>query len=106
MSGVTQLQAPTADTQGAISGGLLRNKLRIKLSEPMAASFRAGAREGRGVVRDVSLGGLFVNSALLLPTGTQIRANLTTASGWSFQVHGVVRWNTNVTTCEREESGF
>ena len=57
-------------------------------------------------MQDVSLGGLFLKSPLLLPSGTQLRANLTTASGWSFQVHGIVRWNTNVATCQREESGF
>ena len=84
----------------------MRNKRRVRLAEPIKTAFVAGNSEGKGLVEDVSLGGFFVRSPLLPPEGTPIEAALTTLSGCSVSVRGVVRWNTATLTTELDTCGF
>lgn len=87
-------------------GGAVEPKKRVHLPESIRAVFKAGNARGRGVVRDISVGGLFVRSSLLPPDGESIRVHLITGSGFSFDVQGVVVWNTRDARHHPETSGF
>jgi hypothetical protein len=81
-------------------------KRRIRLKGPIRALFVSGGANGSGQVHNVSLGGLFVRSTLLLPSGAPIDAALTPPSGRKVSIHGVVRWNTATVGHGFETAGF
>jgi hypothetical protein len=67
---------------------------RVRLAQPFRAEFTAGGTRGEGRVFDVSRGGLFVRSAMMLANGTEVEAALVGPTGVRISVQGVVRWNT------------
>ena len=79
---------------------------RIKLRDPMGAVFVSGSSLGRGMVHDVSLGGLFLRSPLLPPAGAPIVATLTTPTGDQVAVRGIVQWNTASASVPLSVTGF
>ena len=79
---------------------------RIRLEELVGASFRSGRTSGRGMVQNVSYGGVFVRSPLLLPRGASIDAQLTTRKGHAIRIHGTVRWNTASCSVPLSVCGF
>ena len=84
----------------------MRSRLRIRLTEPISAVFAwSDDGEGRGLIRDVSHGGLFVRSAELLPPGTPVAAAVTTPAGCRAVLEGEVCWNT-AHVRSRLEPGF
>lgn len=84
----------------------MKSQKRIRLQEPIRALFRSGASRGLGLVHDVSLGGLFVRSALLLPPGARVAVALRTAGGGSLAIRGKVVWNTASVSTPLTVSGF
>lgn len=84
----------------------MRNKERIRLAKPVDATFVAGTTRGSGWIQDVSLGGFFVRSPMMVPGGSRIAAAIRTPSGWRITVEGVVRWNTSERGRERGTPGF
>jgi hypothetical protein len=79
---------------------------RIRLREPLDAHFSTGETEGRGSVWDVSPGGFFLRSPVLLAPGTELTVQMTTISGWRMEVSGEVCWNTKTVTRLPGLSGF
>lgn len=79
---------------------------RIQLRDPMGAVFVSGSSLGRGMVYDVSLGGLFLRSPLLPPAGAPIVATLTTPNGDQVAVRGTVQWNTASASIPLSVTGF
>lgn len=100
---------PPADrTSGpdARRGKPLRTQRRIRLKQPLEATFVAGSARGKGRVYDVSLGGLFVQGPLLPAEGSSVAAALETPSGWRLAIEGVVRWSTAARGGPHEACGF
>lgn len=82
------------------------SRQRIRLKGSVSAMFVSGGANGRGQVHNISHGGMFVRTTLLLPAGAPIDAALTTPSGGRVSIHGVVRWNTATATRRFTSSGF
>ena len=85
--------------------GVASNK-RIQLRDPLGEVFVSGSSLGRGMVHDLSLGGLFMRSPLLPPAGASIVATLTTPTGDQVAVRGTVQWNTATTSVPLSVTGF
>lgn len=85
---------------------MLERPYRIRLCEALEASFSCGRTEGRGTVCDVSPGGFFLRSPVLLPPGQPVQVSITTPSGWRMSLIGAVCWNTTTARQFREPSGF
>jgi uncharacterized protein (TIGR02266 family) len=56
------------------------------------AEFRAAGRTGRGEVRNVSQGGLFVGTLSIPDEGTEIEVTLTSPGKVPVEVKGLVWW--------------
>jgi hypothetical protein len=85
---------------------LVETRKRVRLREPVQTIFKSGGSNGRGIVYDVSLGGLFVQSPLLLRPGAKIAASLTPPAGEAFAFRGTVVWNTATVSTPLRVSGF
>ncbi len=81
-------------------------KRRVRLENLVGATFASGRASGRGMVQDVSYGGVFVRSPLLLPRGASIDAQLTTRNGNTISIRGTVRWNTASCSVPLSVCGF
>lgn len=68
--------------------------------------FRAGCRQGRGRVRNVSHGGLFVRTRALPQEGESVDLSLRTLAGVPIRLSGVVWWTTREGPGPNGASGF
>ncbi len=83
-----------------------RIQRRVRLSRPVNTAFVAGTARGQGRIVDVSQGGIFVRSTLLLCGGTSLAASLELPSGRTIAVQGIVQWNTANLEARLESPGF
>ncbi len=75
-------------------GGIERRKLKRTITR-VPASFEAGTLRGKGHVKNVSKGGLFLRSETLPPSGSQVRVLFHSGEGRKVEVNGIVAWSTN-----------
>ena len=73
------------------TGAMAEHRKRVALP----IEFTAAGRDGRGKVKNVSLGGLFVNSDLVPEQGDTVELRATTTSGAPLELTGMVWWTTN-----------
>jgi Tfp pilus assembly protein PilZ len=69
------------------------------------AEFDAGGRSGYGKVKNVSLGGLFVDTDLIPDQGDTIRIRMS-PDGKPLDVTGMVWWTTRETKSRKKIQGF
>ena len=79
---------------------------RVRIARPISATFVSGSSRGSGHLYDLSNGGLFVRSAMLLKKGSKVSATLQIGSGGCLNVDGVVQWNTASVAGRKMEPGF
>jgi uncharacterized protein (TIGR02266 family) len=63
-----------------------------RMKTRIPAEFRAGSWTGRGEVRNVSEGGLFVGTLAIPDEGTEVRVTLTRPGRVPVEVKGLVWW--------------
>ncbi len=74
--------------------GKERRKLK-RMVKRIPAAFEGGNLRGRGHVKNVSKGGLFLRTDVLPPRGTQVRVLFHNRDGSKVEVLGTVAWNTS-----------
>jgi hypothetical protein len=67
--------------------------------------FQTGGQSGHGKVKNVSLGGLFVDTALIPQQGDTIRLHMT-PNGTPLDVTGMVWWTSRETKSRKPIQGF
>ncbi len=75
-------------------GGIERRKLKRTVTR-VPASFESATTRGKGHVKNVSKGGLFLRSETLPPSGSEIRVLFHSREGRKVEVNGIVAWTTN-----------
>ena len=74
--------------------GRERRKLKRTVAR-VPASFEAGELRGKGHVKNVSKGGVFLRSDSLPEPGSDVRILFPSRDGRKVEVTGIVVWNTN-----------
>ncbi len=75
------------------TGGIERRKLKRSVAR-VPASFESGEVRGKGHVKNVSKGGLFLRSDVLPEPGSEIRVLFHTQQGRKVEIEGIVVWST------------
>lgn len=75
-------------------GGIERRKLKRTVAR-VPASFESGDLRGKGHVKNVSKGGVFLRSECLPESGSDVRILFHSRDGRKIEVTGIVVWNTN-----------
>ena len=74
-------------------GGIERRKLKRSVAR-VPISFESGDLRGKGHVKNVSKGGLFVRADALPEPGSEVRVLFHTQQGRKVEIHGIVVWST------------
>ncbi len=75
------------------TGGIERRKLKRSVAR-VPASFESGEVRGKGHVKNVSKGGLFLRSDVLPEPGSEIRVLFHTQQGRKVEIERIVVWST------------
>ena len=75
------------------TGGIERRKLKRSVAR-VPASFESGEVRGKGHVKNVSKGGVFLRSDVLPEPGSEIRVLFHTQQGRKVEIEGIVVWST------------
>jgi len=66
-----------------------------RIRTAIQAEFEAGALQGRGKIRNVAEGGLFIGTAQVPNTGELVSLSFRDQRGRPLDVHGLVWWTTS-----------
>ena len=80
-----------------------RRKLK-RMVKRIPAAFEGGDMRGRGHIKNVSKGGLFLRTDVLPPRGTQVRVLFHNRDGSKIEVRGTVTWNTSELDAEDQRA--
>ncbi len=75
------------------AGGIERRKLKRNVTR-VPASFESGELRGKGHVKNVSKGGLFLRTEVLPEPGREVRVLFHTQQGRKVEIQGIVVWST------------
>jgi len=75
--------------------GIDRRRLK-RVMKRIPAAFEAGKLRGRGYIKNISKAGLFVRTSILPPMGAPVRVLFHDRKGSKLEVHGTVRWTTQL----------
>ncbi len=75
------------------AGGIERRKLKRSVTR-VPASFESGELRGKGHVKNVSKGGVFLRADVLPESGSEIRILFHTQQGRKVEIWGTVVWST------------
>lgn len=81
--------------------GIERRRLRRVLKR-IPAAFDAGTARGRGHIKNLSKGGVFVRTDRLPEPGSDVRILFHDRGGSKIEVHGVVAWTTDQLSPEED----
>ena len=87
------------------TGGIERRKLKRSVAR-VPASFESGEVRGKGHVKNVSKGGLFLRSDVLPEPGSEIRVLFHTQQGRKVEIEGIVVWSTTGARAAGRPSGL
>ena len=77
-----------------------------RIRTAIQAEFEAGALHGRGKIRNVADGGLFVGTAQVPNTGELVSLSFRDPRGRALDVHGLVWWTTSDEPGTHRAPGF
>ncbi len=75
------------------AGGIERRKLKRNVTR-VPASFESGELRGKGHVKNVSKGGLFLRTDALPEAGSEVRVLFHTQLARKVEIRGIVVWST------------
>ena len=78
----------------------------LRIRTAIQTEFEAGATRGRGKIRNVTEGGLFVGTAQIPREGEQVSLRFRDHRGRELDVHGLVWWTTSEAPGNHRAPGF